>query len=402
MGRITRRALFALAALALVVTGFDATSVARVPRGSLAPVAIGTKWNPGHYMASNTYNNTGSNGPDFTALAAASNVRGWMGIYRWGSVTSTQGVYDFSALIADWNAEQAAAPGKRFAVSISLATFHGSQPLSQTISTGWIPAYILSGSAYGTGSNGTQHGYSQASWDGSTGYTETTAALWRPAVAAEYANMLAAWAATPVTLTSGPWAGQTYTVDTHPGYEATYFGFESVLDFTNVTNDYSDTSLRSSLAAMYATARTAFPHTLIAVGLNFCKTFSNMAGFVADLNTQNVGLGGPDLITVASFSWGQHLFRGDTTTNSGTTWTTGGGTDSRGVVTSTPWVQSPDYAKATNSTAITTAGAALNASHIFWARLVNGNGVKGDWATDVVPVINAQPITFTSRPSNWN
>lgn len=359
-----------------------------------------TKWTPGHYMASDTYNNTGSNGPDFSALSSATNVLGWMGLYRWGSVTSTQGVYNFSQLIADWNAEQAAAPGKRFAVSISLATFHPSAPLSATISSGWIPAYILNGSAYGAGSNGTQFGYSQARYDGSTGYTETTAAIWRPLVATEYSNMLAAWAATSVTLTAGPWAGQTYTVDTHPGYEATYLGFESALDFTNVTNDYSDSTLRTQLSAIYQAVRAAFPHTLVRSGLNFCGTFSNMAGFVADLNTKKVGLGGPDLITQASFSWAQHLLRGDTSTN-GTTWTTGGGTSYLGAVDSGPWVQDPDYAKATNTTAIAQAGAALDASHIFWVRLNNGSGVKGDWATDVLPVINANPIAFTTRPTNW-
>lgn len=370
--------------------------------GNSPPIVGSRKFLSGHYMASDTFDGTGGsqNAADFSLLAAEPNVRGWLGLYSFGTVTSTQGVYDFSKQKADFNAIQASSPGKSMSIYMALARFHGPQPSSQTVTTSWVPAYILSDSTYGAGTNGTQHGYSLASWNGSTGFTETSLALWRIACITEYANMLIALANEPLTATSGPWAGQTFTFDTHPGIQACFYGYESVLDLSTLSTDYSDTGLRTSLQSLYSRTRAAWRHTLLVSGLNFCKTYSNMPGIVGDLSANATGLGGPDLISYAKFSWAQHLFVGDTTSDGGSTWTSGGGPAFTGVNPSVQWAQDPDYNKAPDTQTMFEAGVTLAASHIYWSRLNNGSGVRGDWATDVLPVINANPLS-TPRPSNW-
>lgn len=387
------------------VTDSVGTSVRKVLQIPVAPaMGISTKFNPGYGMGSNTFDNISNISDDMTALQSVPNAIHYLTQDSWGGITAVKGNYangtttNFGKQIAAFNALQAACPGKHLSLYIALARFHPSIPASATISTNWIPAYILGDSAYGAGTNGTQFGYSQASWDGTSGYTETTAALWRQIVMNEYIAMLVALASTPLTATSGPWAGQTFTFDTHPGIETIFLGYESVLNLTNTTTDYSDSALRSTFASLYSAARSAWPHTLVASGLNFCQTFSNMAGFVSDMSPP-VGLGGPDCLP--NLSWADHLFIGDTSAN-GTTWTTGGGKDYRGIVPSLQWAQSPDFAKVSSTQLIFNTAQTLRASHLFLARLQNGSGVKGDWATDVVPTINANPNLLTTvRPTNW-
>lgn len=356
------------------------------------------KFHSGHYMASDTFDGTGGsqNSTDFGLLNNEPAVLGWLGLYSAGTMTSVQGVYDFSKQIAD--AKLVLAMGKRYSAYPAAQRFHGSQVASTTVTSSWVPAYILSNSAYGAGTNGTQHGYTLASYDGATGYTETAMALWRMPVMIEYANILVALASTPLTATAGPWAGQTYTFNTHPGVEALFYGYESVLDLTNTSTDYSDAAWRSALQYLYRTVRAAWPNTITVSGLNFCKSFPNMAGFVSDLVADATGMGGPDVISVAKEPWSQHLFKGDTSTD-GTTWTSGGGHSYVGQLPSIQWMQDPDPAKSVSTQDIYNTAAGLGASHIFWMRNSRGAGVKGDWATDVLPVINANGLSVP-RPSS--
>ena|ERR1022692_4302598 len=168
----------------------------------------GIKWHPGHYMASNQLTLPGNGKLPAKqveqALLASSpgSALGWEGIYIWKTMEDgTAGSYDFSTLIADYNAVtgwngSAHVKPRRFMIMVMGEDFNHTDP---TIS---LPTYITANSAYGAGSDGSHYGQ----W--TLGTYGSTAAIWRPAVMARIQALFAAMASTK--LPDG------YTFDTSP------------------------------------------------------------------------------------------------------------------------------------------------------------------------------------------
>lgn len=353
-----------------------------------APVTGSIKFHPGFYMGSNNVNGTGaSNGSEFTILAASGpKVLGWFGIYQWRQFeNATAGVYDFSALAADFNALQTKKPGSRFGGQIWAEAFSGT-----TVSFG-IPQYILTNSIYGPGQDGIHFGY----WTGVNG--GGFAAIWRPSVNDRYAAMFEALAGTSFLTTAGPYAGQTFTWDTHPLVEA-FFDQETSLPVT-AGSDYSESTYATQCSARYTRMGAAFKHT------NFGSLINDMSGSPPSVGVAVTGafngrcaMAWPDTqgASTGTVTWGQHFYRGDQW--NGTTFVPGG-TDRRGHMACLGWVESPDYSRWTAQDMFN-GMVPLQVTHAVFT-LVQGGVANSNWTSAVLPVINGNTIPSAVCPTNY-
>lgn len=349
---------------------------------------VAIKFHPGFYMGSNNVNGTGaSNGSEFTILAASgAKVLGWFGIYTWRQFETADGVYNFSPMAADFNALQAKKPGARFGGQIWAELFSGT-----TVAFG-IPQYILTNSIYGPGQDGIHFGY----WTGQNG--GGFAAIWRALVNDRYARMFEALANTSFLTTAGPYAGQTFTWDTHPLVEA-FFDQETSLPVT-AGSDYNESTYSAQCVARYARMGAAFDHT------NFGALINDMSGSAGPVGLAvtgafngRCGMAWPDTqgASTGSVTWGQHFYRGDQL--SGTTFIPGG-TDRRGQMACLGWVESPDYNSWTAQDMFN-GMAALKVTHAIFT-LVQGGNANSNWTSAVLPMINANTIPNAACPLNYN
>lgn len=348
------------------------------------------KFHAGFYMGSNNVNGTGANnGSEFTVLAASGpKVLGWFGIYTWRQFETADGIYNFAAMASDFNALQVKQPGARFGAQIWAETFGG------VIAGGFgIPNYILNNAIYGPGQDGVHTGY----WTGANG--GGFAAIWRPAVNNRYAQMFEALAGTSFLTTAGPYAGQTFTWDTHPLVEA-FFDQETSLPVT-AGSDYNETTYANQCVARYARmgADACFKHT------NFGALINDMAGSPPSVNVAVVGaqanrcaMSWPDTNGAShAVTWGQHFYQGDQW--NGTTFIPGG-TDQRGRMACLGWVESLDYNGFT-ALDMYNAMVPLKVTHAVFT-LVQGGNANSNWTAQVLPVINGNPVPSTACPTNYN
>lgn len=354
-----------------------------------------TKFHPAFYMGSNNINGGhDSNANEFNVCAAAgAKVLGWFGIYTWSQFETADGVYDFSMLVNHFNALQAKKPGARFGIMIWCETFSG-----VTVSFG-IPQYILTNSMYGPGADGIHFGYWPLNFG--NGNAGGTAAIWRPAVNERYTRLFERLAKASFLTTAGPYAGQTFTFDTHPLIEAIHDQESSLSLATG--SDYNEITFANQCVARYIRSAAAFPHTTFAPQINYLNGSPPAVGtLVTGAFNARCGMSWPDTNGVAlrkgvspGVSWGQHFYRGDA--YDGVNFVAGG-TDRRGQMPCVAWVQQPDY---TPYTAVDMLAGmqALQATHGIWTYVVGGNG---DWVSAVLPMINANAINNTACPANYN
>lgn len=359
------------------------------------------KWDVAHYMMSWNINGTGAkNQSEMNALAASGPaVAGYGANYRWGALETAQGVYDFSPIVADFNYLQSVAPGKRFAITLATRAFGANFLPSATVSSGFIPNYVLNNPLYGPlGPNGTQYGYTVASLNGGV-YTELAACLWRAPVMARKIALFAALAnSTALPL----YNGVQYTFDTHPLIEAIIDWDESALSMTGASAppaDYSAASYKAQIEAFNASLAVNWPHTNGLSCLNYTGPSQNPTD-VLDMVTAafnaRAAFSGPDVFFPSTnYTWAQQALIGMVW--NGTTFVPGG-TDLRGKMPVMLQVQQPDYSRATPAN-IYTSCAFFGASHIFWTYQPAGQPVT--WLNDILPVINAHASLPSACPTAY-
>lgn len=373
------------------VSGYSAIVSAK----TVATIASFIKWPFGHFMGSNNINGdtvsgNGRNQNEMNLCAAAGPlIRGWAGIYLWSHFQSAKNVYDFAPLVSDFNYLQSVKPGAFFAPMIWAETFSGTNPTGMG-----VPAYILGDSQYGPGQDGAHFGY----WtlDFGNGISGGTGAVWRPLVNSEYAAMFEALAKTPLTATTGPYAGQTFTFDTHP-LIAFVHDQESSLSLS-AGSDYSENAMTTQSLARYQRMKAAFPHTTVAPQLNFLNGSPPDVGLlVAGAAAAGCGISWPD--TIGAYpthnSWAQQFYIGQQYNGSAFV---PGGKDLRGNAPCIGWVQQPDYAQST-ATDILNSMQQLAAGIDVWTFVTGGNG---DWTTKVLPMLKATALANTACPLSYN
>jgi hypothetical protein len=372
--------------------------------GGKAPAGTGhVKWNPGHYVVSNSWIKPEI---DLTLGDKGANVLGWMMLIRWPAIeNNTAGVYDWSLIDRARSYIATTYPGKRLGLQIQCEKFGGAvgNPL------GAVPNYILTDSAYGVGYQYDASHYYYGYWPMSSG---STCAWWVPAVADRVTALFAALAAH-----TSPYGGGAYTYDTDPYVEVvTSIGESAVAlwsppnstGYTTANDTYSAAAAKTQWERIIASMVASFPHTNIVDMNNYFgysgsnQTFTSQVG-LDDMNNR-AAASGPDVYMWGGFTWGQLGYIGAAA---------GGTPGFKSMWQKAPYigiVEQPDYGKhgATNQDIVdaawrnpTQSPPGLGASHLFWTP-VGGSVVGGAWSDiRATIIVNPIPAANTVYPSSY-
>jgi len=420
-----RRSLFeaALSALLLVVAVAQAATAAQtmapaqvcinnscVTTASTTNAPAGKiKWNPGHYMASNTLIYPGrplsTLIPEMNALNNQDAILGYRIIITWNALEdATAGRYDFSLLDAILSRLKAAYnKPKRLVLVVLPGAFRDSGGAG-------VPAYIRNSSAYGPSPYPGSYGW----WGPSAGAVgAVSAALWRPAVMARYIALISA-------------LGARY--DSDPYFEGIMIQEDAWIVSTGTyysPSDYNGGSLIEQLEAMLTTATAAFPTTNVIMENTWVDDSTPAQQFEQWLIEHRVAPGAADTVGQKAFnlgygtadrglSWGLKAYFGLTQTGSSY-----GGPDYRGTARAMLDVESQELAGShyqawggapsgfTPLDIITAANQSYKASHLFWTHFfgkegypVGGIPAAAIWV-NLAATCAANPLTNTSYPGNY-
>lgn len=412
---------------------------------------VGTVWAPGHKMLSVVnYGNVSECQSEINILAQGETANPgvfneYMSQWAWQYLQPTsKGVYlssgyttPFAPIFQVANYLWSKLPNYYFGAEIA-AYVNWISAFSASGGQGCLPAYIYSGgtATYGLppiGASGA--GWTFSTYNGNAGTTNGTYQYTNPNlsnvnVMNEFTAMYVALLNTPFLTTSGPYAGMTFTPNTHPRWAA--IGDWGPDDVNMVTADgkgtnptlssgYSgvqwEANFRSRNATIVAAATQtswlAMPGYGATSDLGVSEQLSNIQNFV----TTRTAVSCTDVFYTGTgnglnLTYAQNFFVGNQNTGSNTPppTFTAGGTDYRGKTPSMPNVQGYDYAHRTTgalaNTAAQVTGIALNAintlraSAIYWQMPVPTSG----WLGFVVPgVIAAGPIPALNQllPANY-
>ena len=378
--------------------------------------ANGIKFHPGHYYGSYNVDGTGaSNQYEMNLLATLDgNVKGYMAYYTWAAIEHDQGNYswsyasnsntgvNFQNIIADFNYLQSVRPGARFIICIQTEAW-GNYGTNAGINANndAVPDYILNSSTYGpAGPNGNQYGY-ELEFSGSN-IIAVLAATWRPAVTARLTALIQALASTSFVTTSGPYAGKTFTFDTHPLIEGIMYGTDV---YTGA--DYTVSANRAQLQSLYAGIIPYLPHTTFAIGLDYLggEDGTQMPAFIADAYGARVALTGPDIYGTEREETSQTVYTGGSW--NGSNFVAGGGTDYRGKMPYFGLVQAPDYGKSGSGkdtpADIFTNIQYLDTDNAIWTggAMNSPYNTAGFWNTYIQPIADATPTWNTTCPTAY-
>lgn len=355
---------------------------------TFAASTTAVKWNPGHWIESDTV--LGKNGTlatiqgDIDAIASLANVKGIMVLLTWGNLQQSAGVYDFSKL--DPIVAYIKSKGKKWTISVTGGSFTSTHALSTSGSTdsNIVPAYIQQSSAFGqagyrVGGVTTQPAGVFGWWGGDGNGNTYGAALWRPAVMAEWIKLGQAVAA---------------KYESDPDFEGYYQGEDSFYQGTGSTNgsDYNDTTQLnnwknwlSSMCTAFVTSNVWFSETFLQVQ----PSSINLVNFI----TNGVFNNHPPVLAQTD-SLGQ-VQRGAIHTWGTQTYTGALGTlgDRRSTLRFVAEVQAPDLGFFINLGSaredIKLGLDTMKATHVFWVRVPS--------PTTVVTKPAKYPITFTAN-----
>ena len=406
----------------------------------------GIKWHPGAYLDSQVFTSVGNLNTANKAAEIAflhtnpAAVKGYEAYYFWPVFeNNSQGVYDFSALDADYVKATGYVSGKttgavytdprRFAIYMLQTDYFDANPLDRC-----LPAYIGASSAYGpVGPDGTHYGYWTATGSGGTG-TGSVIAFWRASVMNRYIALFKAMATH--VLPDG------YTVDTSPYVEWVKTHLETA-DTPQGSNDstFSSGAYVAQLQALNSAMAAAFPHTTYVTPANYTGPTGNEdVTLVNSLTAVRSAVGGPDVFGASSgtnvptsgglagLTFGQAAYIGLKPPSSSVNpffnaWSSGG-TDHRGSFPYVATIQCTEMVSAcgihyTPSDLFQQANGTLKATHIAWSYIVAGqySGLTTDsvwlgsassisnWSASssggvLAQIVNA-PVTNTSCPSSY-
>jgi hypothetical protein len=377
------------------------------------------KWNPGHYMASNSILSPSSTvatvQSEMDDIANYDNIIGYRVFITWGALESSQGVYNFSVLDAVLNRLKTHyAHPKHMVVVVLPGYFSGAW---QSGDGRAVPLYIQQNSAYGASPVSGSYGWwGQNSRGASTG--AYTAALFRPAVMNRYIAMIQALAA---------------HYDSEPYFEA--FMFQENAWMGGLWSGAPDLSTAGGLTqfeSMLSAAVTAFPHTSVIMENTWWGDPSTTQNLELWMVNHRVAPGTADTVGQTAFNmgyatsamglnWGLQAYLGITYSGPNATSNYSGG-DLRQRSRAMLDVEGMDlgggyYSNwgAPNGYHPSDIVAALNgtyqASHAFWTHLFGSEPVSGGgtvssaspWSawSQLAPVVNAAPLTHTGYPPNY-
>lgn len=366
------------------------------------------KWNPGHYMASDTV--LGPRGTIATVQTEMDDINGYDNIlgYRvlitWGALEPSEGSYNFSLLDAILNRLKTQYNKPKRLVLVVLPGPFGStrQPSDGSV----IPEYLQTSSVYGPSPIAGSYGW----WGGSSG--GYVAALYRPAVMDRMIALIQA-------------LGAHY--DSEPYFEAMMFQEDAWMASSWVgASDYSDSAFVQQAERMLTAATAAFPHTSVIMENTWLTSATQTQNFELWMVNNRIAPGTADTVGQSAFNlgyattglaWGLQAYMGIVTPGSAYA-----GGDLRPRSRAMLDVEAMDI----SGTYYANWGApegfkpldiisALNntyqASHAFWTHFFGSENPPGGgtvksvspWSvwSNLAPVINSNPLTNTSYPPNY-
>ena len=364
------------------------------------------KWNPGHYMASDTKLQPGRTLswvlPEMDNLNNQDAMLGYRIWVTWSALEPTKGNYDFSTLDAILaRLKTGYNKPKHLVIGMWL---YGQGSLGRNDSS-IVPLYIQQDPAYGASPVAGSFGWWGKNSNGaSTGMYAP--ALYNPPVMARFIALIQA-------------LGKHY--DSDPNVEALYIQEDATIAqaasaFPPIDPNYSDSAWLGQLQTMLTAATAAFPTTNVVMANSWFNRPKWGVQFEQWMAANRIATGSAD-------TWGQSAINAYGTSHLSDGVQTylgvdpnGGMTDLRPKMTAMVEVQSPDIAGPyfsgyggpwTPQDLVTAFNQTYNASHVFWTYLVGTEIVFGGtvpaaakWP-NVVAVCNANPLTHKAYPANY-
>ena len=283
-------------------------------------------------------------------------------------------VYDFSHIDGDI----AALSGKKIHIRVGVGYYGSTQP---------VPNYIIIDSKYGPSPVGGQYGY----WDLNQGQTGFTGAIWRQAYMTKWIAMFQALG---------------YYYDGNALVVSIGSQDESA-QAANLTagSDYNEATQQSLWAQLEVGAVAAMPHTNFCMQCNYNNGgIQQSANMMATMYANRTAFDGPDIYglsvslpyTPGGFYdvWGIDIFMNIASTTPNF--------DYRGKMACIHEIQAPELVGAWATTPqdiFNMADQQIHANMLIW-NYISGTG-QGSWSGQVLPVINANPITHTAYPTGY-
>jgi hypothetical protein len=371
------------------------------------------KWNPGHYMASDSILAGSDTLSKFSSemddLNGYDNILGYRLFVTWGALETSKGQYNFSVLDSILNRLQTQYnKPKHLVIALMPGAFAGSMG-SDDGST--IPLYIQQDSTYGASPSTGSYGW----WGPSAG--SYAAAIWRPAVMDRLIALIQV-------------LGAHY--DGQPNFEGLLFQEDSWIvsaaEGSPAAPDYSDSAMVTQLQRLLTAATAAFPHTTVAVENTWLQNPGPTQSFEQWMVNNRIAPASSDAVGQSAFAnynygtnglaWGLQAYMGIQA--SGSNWSA---VDMRSQTHAMMDIEGPDLAGTYFAKWGAAEGfqpldiiAALNqtyqASHAFWTHYFGSEGVwpgsgtvsgVAPWAqwSNLAPVLNSNPLTSTSYPTNY-
>jgi len=364
------------------------------------------KWNPGHYMASDTKLTAGRTistvQPEMDNLNNQNAILGYRVWVSWGALEPTQGNYNFATLDAVLaRLKTAYNQPKRLVIGLWLYS-QGSMGNSDA---SIVPLYIQQNSAYGASPVAGSYGWWGQSSNGvSTGMYAP--ALYNPPVMARFIALVQA-------------LGKHY--DSDPNVEAIYFQEDATIaqaasSFKPADPNYSDSAWLAQLELMLKAATAAFPTTSVAMANSWFNRPASGVALEQWMAANRIAAGTPD-------SWGQSAITAYGTSHLSDGIQTylgvdpnGGTVDLRPKMAAMLEVQSPDIVGPyfgnyggpwTPQDLVNAFNQTYDASHVFWTYLLGSEVVFGGtvpaaakWP-NLAATVSATPLTHTAYPANY-
>jgi hypothetical protein len=287
------------------------------------------------------------------------NVAGYAYNATWDTLEPTKGNYDFSHID---NILNHLPSGKKLIIGVQ----------SIYAPSNHIPTYILTDSAYGS-SNAGGYGY----WTGYGG-ASYIGAKWRSSVMSRWIALFQA-------------LGDRYDSDSRV---VALIDRDETAPNMDGGSDYSDSAMLTQWTNFGSQVVAHAPHMSVVQQINWLPS-GNERSYMAALYQNRAGFGGPDIFGASigvNYVAAQAIYDGNS-----------GGVDYRGKMPMIHDVQSPEMTGGLGlyspTDIVNNANGNLGINYMLWCYL--GGGGAGDWYNQVLPAINAHPISRTACPSSY-
>jgi hypothetical protein len=366
------------------------------------PISGRIKWNPGHYMASESIlrgpgDLTKKLSQEMNALRNHPGVLGYRVITTWGAIEKSRGEYDFSLLDQVMKTLKTGLDTpKRLVLVILPGTFSGGGPGADDSS--YLPLYLRQDDAYGPSPKAGSYGW----WHYPNG--GYCAAVYRQAVMDRYIALMEAVGA---------------HFDGEPNFEGIMIQEDAWMSQRlNKAPDFSEDAFTQQLKRLLTSMTAAFPHTSVVMQATWNGSKTNSTDFVHWMIANRIAPSSADTIGQSGIdknpnilAWGLQAYVSGGALQDGTTVA-----DLRSKAAAMMDVEAFDmvgdyYAKSGGPFSPQDILEALNktyqASHAFWTYLA-GTEIyrKGSVPTaakwsNLGPFLDNNPLKRTGYPANY-